>query len=407
MQDVKFNYQNISVSFDGNTAIVKNKNLFVNTDTFDCIISYEKDGKEYKKDKCSVSVAPLSEGSIELADYAMEDAGIYTVTVSFCLKEDTCWAKAGHEVAFGQTKKVVEAKAVTSVTPAKVTIGEYNVGVKGDSFEVMFSRVAGGMVSYCYGGVERIKAIPKPNFWRAPTDNDYGNSMPQRYAQWKLASMYCSHKKPETQETMMPDIVEENGGVRVTYTYLLPTTPEHTCEVSYFVNGDGEVTTRMTMDPVAELGDAPEFGMMFKLDADLCYLEWLGLGPAETYADRKEGAKFGRYRNEVKDNMAEYMVPQECGNKMDVYEAKVTDRKGRGLLFKGKGMNFSALPYTPHELENAAHAYELPKVHYTVVRAAMAQMGVSGDDSWGAKTHPEYLLPADKKLVFEFSFKGV
>lgn len=111
----------------------------------------------------------------------------------------------------------------------------------------------------------------------------------------------------------------------------------------------------------------------------------------------KEGAKFGRYRNEVKDNMAQYMVPQECGNKMDVYEAKVTDRKGRGLVFTGTGMNFSALPYTPHEVENATHAYELPRVHYTVVRAALGQMGVSGDDSWGAKTHPEFLLPANEK----------
>ena len=411
MQDVKFNYQNISVSFDGNKAIVKNKNLFVNTDTFDCCISYAKDGKEYKKTKCSVSIEPLSEGSIELAPQNMSEDGVYTVTVSFCLKEETAWAKAGHEVAFGQMKTVVDAPAKAPAKAvkkqAKVTITDYNVGIKGDSFEVMFSKVAGGLTSYRYGGVERIKAIPKPNFWRTPTDNDYGNSMPQRYAQWKIASMYCHHKNPMDQSMMLPAVAEENDGVRVTYTYLLPTTPQHSCEVSYFVDAEGAVTVAMSMDPVKELGDAPEFGMMLKLDADLSNLEWLGLGPAETYADRKEGAKFGRYSNKVADNMAEYMVPQECGNKMDVYEAKVTDKKGRGLLFTGKGMNFSALPYTPHELENAAHAYELPKVHYTVVRAALAQMGVSGDDSWGAKTHPEYLLPADKKLEFSFTFRGI
>ena len=407
MQDVKFNYQNISVSFEENTAVIINKNLFVNTDVFDCIVSYAKDGAEYKKDVCRVDIAPLSEGTLSLADLNLKEAGIYTVTVSFVLREDTCWAKAGHEVAFGQKNTVVDAPICDKVKEAKVTIGDYNVGVKGDSFEVLFSRVAGGIVSYCYGGVERIKAIPKPNFWRAPTDNDYGNSMPQRYAQWKLASMYCTHKVPEPSDTLMPDIVQENGGVRITYTYYLPTTPSATCQVVYFVNGDGEVKVTMSMDPVKELGDAPEFGMLFKLDADLSYLEWLGLGPAETYADRKEGAKFGRYRNEVKDNLAEYMVPQECGNKMEVYEAKVMDKKGRGLLFKGKEMNFSALPYTPHELENATHAYELPKVHYTVVRTALGQMGVAGDDSWGAKTHPEFLLPSDERLVFEFSFKGI
>ena len=105
--------------------------------------------------------------------------------------------------------------------------------------------------------------------------------------------------------------------------------------------------------------------------------------------------------------MAKYLVPQECGNKTGVRWAKVTDRKGRGMLCKGDKMEFSALPYTPHEIENAAHPFELPKVHYTVVRASMQQMGVGGDDSWGAKTHPEYLLDVSQKKEFKFSFKGI
>ena len=105
--------------------------------------------------------------------------------------------------------------------------------------------------------------------------------------------------------------------------------------------------------------------------------------------------------------MAKYLVPQECGNKVGVRYAKVTDDRGRGLLFSGDELSFSALPYTPHELENAAHPYELPQVHYTVVRVALAQMGVGGDDSWGAYTHPEYLLNADGKIEFSFSFKGI
>ena len=86
--------------------------------------------------------------------------------------------------------------------------------------------------------------------------------------------------------------------------------------------------------------------------------------------------------------------------------AKVVDRSGRGMLFEGDGMFFSALPWTPHELENASHAYELPEAHYTVVRAALGQMGVGGDDSWGAKTHPEYLLPRED-LSFTFRFRGI
>ena len=169
--------------------------------------------------------------------------------------------------------------------------------------------------------------------------------------------------------------------------------------------------TTLSYDPVKELGDMPEFGVMFKFNADYDHLEWYGLGPAETYADRHKGAKLGIYRNLVKDNMAAYVVPQECGAKIGVRYAKVTDRKGRGMLFemdeKTGPMMFSALPYTPHEMENAKHPFELPEVHYTVVRAALGQMGIGGDDSWGSPTHPEYLLNAEGKMEFSFSFRGI
>ena len=151
----------------------------------------------------------------------------------------------------------------------------------------------------------------------------------------------------------------------------------------------------------------PEFGMMFKLDADYENLEWYGMGPEENYIDRATGAKLGIFRNKVIDNMPKYLVPQECGNKIGVRWAKLTDSSGRGIVFSSEEMEFSALPYTPHELENAMHHYELPDPHYTVVRANFRQMGIAGDQSWGARTHDEYLLPTDKKLSFSFSFKGV
>ena len=105
--------------------------------------------------------------------------------------------------------------------------------------------------------------------------------------------------------------------------------------------------------------------------------------------------------------MAQYLVPQECGNKVGVRYAKVTDARGRGMLFTGDELSFSALPYTPHELENAMHAYELPEVHYTVVRVAKAQMGVGGDDSWGAPVLPQFCYPADKPYTFTFTMKAL
>ena len=109
----------------------------------------------------------------------------------------------------------------------------------------------------------------------------------------------------------------------------------------------------------------------------------------------------------IPETMAKYLVPQECGNKVGVRWATVTDRRGRGMEFTGDGMEFSALPYTPHEVENAMHPYELPEVHYTVVRVSKQQMGIGGDDSWGAKTHPEYLLDTSEKMTFTFTFKGI
>ena len=150
-----------------------------------------------------------------------------------------------------------------------------------------------------------------------------------------------------------------------------------------------------------------ELRQLYKLDADYENLKWYGYGPEETYVDRMEGAKIGIYGNKVADNMAAYLVPQECGNKCGVRWAEVTDNSGIGLMFEGDEVSFSALPYTPHELENAAHVYELPPVHNTIVRVAKEQLGVGGDDSWGAPVLPQYHIDVTERLEFDFRFRGI
>ena len=414
MQEVKFNYQNITAEVSADSVKVINKNLFVSTDIFDCKVTVAKNGKVIHKASLATAVAPLSEETYVLPLAKEEKPGEYTVTVSFHLKEDKAWAEAGHEVAFGQYVYKIEEPKKTCPEGVKVIRSTHNIGVRGAHFEVLFSVLNGGLVSYKYAGKEMIEAIPKPNFWRAPTDNDCGNLMGMRYGQWKLASMYLSHKdfrKGPYGPSNMPEVEVNEKSVKVAYTYIMPTTPTSECKLSYEVFGDGRVKTTLTYDPVKELGDMPEFGVIFKFNADYDRVEWYGLGEAETYADRKKGAKLGIYANKVADNIARYMVPQECGAKEEVRWAKVTDRKGRGMLFEmdenNGPMMFSALPYTPHEMENAMHPYELPEVHYTVVRVAKDQMGIGGDDSWGARTHEEYLLKTDKKMEFSFVFKGL
>ncbi|MDO4490242.1 MAG: glycoside hydrolase family 2 TIM barrel-domain containing protein [Lachnospiraceae bacterium] len=414
MQEVKFNYQNITAKVTEDSVTVINKNLFINTDRYIAKATLKKDGKVLAEVPMQTAVAPLSEAVYSLPFGKQDRPGEYTVTVSFHLKENTAWANAGHEVAFGEYVYNVEACRPVCTETVEVIRSTHNIGIRGAHFEVLFSTLNGGLVSYKYAGREMIEAIPKPNFWRAPTDNDCGSLMQMRYAQWKIASMYLNHKDyrqgvyPAGNQPVLEQ--KENSAV-VSYTYVLPTTPMTECTISYEVFGDGAVKTTLVYDPVKELGDMPEFGVMFKLNADYNQLEWYGLGEAETYADRKRGAKLGIYRNLVEDNMARYMVPQECGAKEEVRWAKVTDRKGRGMMFamteENGPMMFSALPYTPHEMENAMHPYELPQVHYTVVRCAKAQMGIGGDDSWGARTLDEFLLNAEGKMEFSFVFKGL
>ena len=413
MQEVKFNYQNISVDFDSDYIFtVTNKNLFVNTSVFDAFAILLADGNEVYRTRLQISVPPMEQASYEvpvtLKNSMIDVEKEYCIVVSFVLKENTIWEKAGYEIAFGQhmiKKPVSEYSCDKSV---ELVVGNGNILVRGENFKALFSRMNLGMVSYVYGGVEMLpNTIPLPNFWRTPTNNDSGNMMPQRYAQWKIASMYVTTRENQRFADTSPRVEKNDNNIAVTYTYFMPTTPQSSCEVTYRVFGDGTIEATLSYDPVKELGDMPEFGMMFKLDADYDTVKWYGLGPQETYADRQHGGKYGVYENKVADNIAEYLVPQESGNKCSVRYAKVMDKKGRGMLFFGDELSFSALPYTPHELENAAHHFELPPVHYTVVRVAKKQMGVGGDDSWGSHTHPEYLLDASEKMEFTFCFRGI
>ena len=421
MQEVKFCYQNIAVVVSATGFTVWNKNLFTNTDAYDCFALLNRNGHLVEeKPLTGIAVAPESRAAFPLPFAVPTTAGEYALTISFRLKAATRWAEKGYEVAFGQG--VIANVAAASVQkPAAFTIvqGTHNIGVRGEHFEVLFSDLNGGLTSYRWAGKEMIQEIPRPNFWRAPVDNDCGNNMGGERGQWKLASLYATTKgigKPV--QGIYPGLVSyinplhevEADSVIVTYRYNLQTSPAAECSLQYRVFGDGRIQTTLHYDPVEGLAAMPEFGVLFKVDADYDTVEWYGNGPAETYWDRQHGAKLGIYQNKVADNVAQYMVPQECGAKTEVRWAKVVDRKGCGLLFtapEGAPMMFSALPWTPHEMENARHPYELPPVHYTVIRAIGTQMGIGGDDSWGAKVHPEYIPDVSKPMEFTFTFRGI
>ena len=425
MQEVKYNYRDIRIRCDAEGFRVKNSFLFLPTGVFRSEVILQEDGREILRRGVPVWVEAQAEEyfpwpqefleRIALARKAACSLGKpepeFSLTVSFSLKKNELWAPAGYEIAWEQfviprAADGSAAGAYSCTAPLTVVHGKHNLGVRGEHFSAQFSSLTPGLTSYVFGGRELIDRIPMPNFWRAPTDNDRGSLMPQRYAQWKIASLYVTGKH-EGLWDLSPEVEEREHSVAVRYRYYMPTTPESSCTVEYEVFGDGTIQTTLLYQAVEGLPDMPEFGMLFQFDADFDRVRWYGLGPEETYADRLEGARLGLWEKNVSDCLAHYPRPQESGNHCGVRSLSVLDRNGRGVEFTGENLSVSVLPWTPHELENAAHEHELPPVHHTVVRVALQQMGVGGDDSWGAETHPEYLLPKGQNLRFTFRFRGV
>ncbi len=405
MQEVKYNYQPIVATVGKDSAQVCNRQMFTDVDAYDCIATLMRNGRQAAEAPLDVHAVPGETVTVPLPFGEQKRPGEYVVTLSFRQKQATPWAPAGHEVAFAQGVYQVEGARVPQETaPVRVANGDFNIGVHGEHFDVLFSKALGKLVSYRVGGKEMLKYAPMPNFWRAPTENDYGSMMPQRYAQWKIASMYLSYNKQSVDPAIT---MEADGGVTVELPYKLPTVPAAECVVKYTVHPSGKVDVTMTYDPVEGLGDMPEFGMLLTMDADYDHLRYYGMGPEENYVDRCHGARLGIWETTAQENLSRYTLPQECGNRTGVRWAEVTDFRGRGLRFTGDAMEVSVLPYTPHELENARHPNELPPVYNTVVRLSKQQMGVGGDDSWGAKTHEEYLLDVSKKVTFTFGFEGI
>lgn len=402
MQEVKYNYQGIRITLDRNKALIWNKNLFTDTGEYEALLTLARNGREFWRTGLSVSVPPLTRETVSLPLPPIEQPGEYTATLSFHLKEDKPWAARGHEVAFGQGVWQLAGETVRPRTrPLEVIRGDFNYGVRGDHFSVLFSRQTGGLISYCCGGRELLKGEPRPNFWRAPTDNDLGFGMPRIMGQWKLASQYGAVAQP-----WACPLREEGESVIFSATYQLPTTPAAECAVTYTVRPWGEVEITLDWPGGEGLPPMPEFGMLLQLSADYDQLEWYGNGPAECYWDRSQGARLGIWRSTVREQVTRYPRPQECGNHTGIRWLRVTDRQGRGLLLRGAELECSALPYTPFQLE-ARHHYELPPVCETVLRPALARMGVGGDNSWGAWPLEEYRLDSSRPRRFTFAIRGV
>lgn len=410
LQEVKKLYQHVAITIAADSFDVENRMLFTDVEDYRCVVTVRKEGTTLAEESLTLPVPPGKTCQFPLPVELPEVPGEYTIDVSLRLRSETSWAAAGHEIAWEQAVFTVAGARRALPRPAttpELIDGIHNIGVRGRHFAALFSRIHGGLVSYRYGpgrdgGRELLRGIPRPNFWHAPTSNERGWGMPSRDGQWLLASRYA-----EAAESG-PALSRTGDGIRIVYSYELPTTPAGECEVGYLVNGDGRVEVSMTVRPGKRLPDMPEFGMLLAADPALDALTWYGDGPEECYVDRRLGARLDVYRSAVADQLPGYVRPQESGNRTGVRWATVTDARGVGLRLSAvdEPMELSVLPWTPFEVENAAHPTELPPIQRTVLRPALLRRGVGGDNSWGAMTHPEYLLP-DGDLTFRFAFQGI
>ena len=400
-QEVKALYADIKLEPDEKGVKIINDSLFVSTGRY--VLAY----RLLKEDRClyeaetETDVAPESEAYVNLTYPELPGTGEFIYEVSLRLKDDTLWAKAGHEISFGQYVKKTADKAEEKTCPLEIIRGDVNIGVRGRGFTAMFSKAEGGIASLCYDGVEYITRTPKLTFWRALTDNDRGAKTGFDAAQWMTAGLF--YKLTDV------DVQEQKDQVCVTFEYLLPTVPQTKAYVSYRVTGDGKIHVHALYKGTDGLPEMPAFGMDMKLKARYDKVRYYGRGPEENYLDRREGARLGVYSYQAADNLSAYLFPQECGNRMDVRWVEVTDADGQGLRFETEGVPFedSVLPCSAYELEAATHREELPKAHYSWVRILESQMGVGGDDSWGAPVHEEYRLSSDIDRNIKFTIQKV
>lgn len=398
MQEVKFNYQNIQITIDQDNILINNKFLFINLSTYRLKMTLSLQGEVISEKSLSVNVPPGQNIKLPQPFKIPLEGGIYSITAVFITNSNCLWAEAGHVIAQGQY--IIDKSKPVHLTNKllRATTGDVNIGICGDGFEVFFNRRSGKLVSFHKKNKSLLYSIlPRLNFWRASTDNDRGNGLYFDNAKWLIAGQFAKLDNLSFQLTETLVTIKAN--------YILATETRERVNATYVISGDGNISIKLTW--LGERTIIPEFGMLFCMPKSYKHVAFLGNGPEENYCDRNKGSILGKYEYDVPSNMSKYVIPQECGNRTGVYTAAVTDEKGDGICFSGNAMDFSALPYTPQELEQAQHIFDLPQNVKTVVRCSYGQMGVGGDDSWGAKPHSEYLNTINNGDSFIFNIKVI
>lgn len=359
----------------------------------------------------------------------------YFVEVSATLNKDWGILKKGYEVAHEQIllgRKIKwEPTSLESNEIVKVENGKESLILSGKQFSIQFNKKEGRITSYKYQNNELIKEGngPKPNFWRAPTDNDFGNGMQRRNIEWKKASLYAEVKSFNVKK-------EDNGTVTVLIVYNLPGV-ETTFESKYEVLGNGVVKVGNTLNPTEYNADIPRIGMRMQMPKEYDNMTYYGRGPWENYQDRNVSAFVGLYESKVRDQYVPYIRPQENGYKTEVRWAAFANAKRNGLLVVSskaneRNLGLSALhmlnedfdatsglsyeqskkeKYTTKddnysdgmpEVNNSKHTIDIVEKDLVQLNIDLDQRGVGGDDSWGSRPQEKYQIKGDQAHNYSF-----
>ena len=392
---------------------VYNENFFISLEDYELEWRLMADGVALRAGRIAeLDVAPQAR-RIYALDFTAADfpeTGELLLDVAYRLKVKQPLLDIGTVVARQQLEIRPYDCAAACVLPAsnrplKVTVWERGKRVEGDTWSIFFSR-EGFVSSYCVEGRELLARDSelRPNFWRAPTENDLGAGLQRKYAVWK---------RPELRlESFDATVVE--GVARVECRYAMPAVGA-TLTMTYRINGAGEmeVVEQMTADPSAEVPNLFRFGMSMALQARYDRLSYYGRGAHENYADRLSSADIGLYEQRVDEQYHdEYVRPQESGTRSDLRRWAVLDSSGSGLELRAEApFSASALRYATEDLDVSnfppqRHSGQLVERDATFVNFDLRQMGLGCIDSWGALPMEQYRLPYGD-YTFRFIMKPV
>jgi beta-galactosidase len=397
LYEVKKVYESVAVEpvdLSRGQLRIHNRFFFTNLDRFAAQWQVTEDGHLLQQGSLGrLGVAPSSstEVRVPFGPITPKPGSEYLLLVSFVLAEATPWAEPGHEIAWSQM--VLPEKAAAEEGPsrpaghvrAKATPEAIELEASG--IRLLIDRRTGDLLRYGLDGHDLLAAPLRPNTWRVPNDNQYRNGFEDRYALWREA---VSQRRVVSVDLEASD----SQAARVIARSELPA-GQADYTLTYTFRADGRLELQVELVPRGELQALPRLGHRLAVPAAVNEVTWYGRGPQETYWDRKTGAKIALFHGPVEGLAFAYARPQQNGNRTDIRWVSLADPAGYGLRFVGAPvLEFTARPYTMEDLAKATHAYQLPRRAQNEVLVDFRQMGIGGDDSWGARVHDEYTIPA-------------